>query len=401
MHNPLKDRKLILMCVSAFILTISVNIFWVSIPFLVKAAGGSDSMVGLCFTANLGLYLLGCFAVRGFLDKLDPYKTAVTSNIFMFIILGVLYLTVLSGAKSNIALIVLIFAAAVQGAATAFYWPPMMGCVSRGYEGADLNKRLGLYNASWSGSEIAGVLLGGFLDEWNLAGAMGICTLIMGLAVIATSLTKMTVAMPFRANSAGFENADVNQLTARFKTISRVGVISAFICVGAVRSQLGLLLKFELGWGESMFGIMLTFVAAAVWVGFVWMGRTHFWHYNTGLFAVIQILFIPAMCLIIFSKSFAVICAAAVVVGIGKAFMYKSHLFYNISGTLNRSRAMAVHEAVLSIGFVAGFFCGGFISDMFGRYAPYWFCIAAIAAAIAVEFVLYHRPLRRAVILPI
>ena len=52
---------------------------------------------------------------------------------------------------------------ACNGAATAFYWPYLMGWVSIGYEGKQLSRRLGLYNISWSLAACLGPFLGGVL----------------------------------------------------------------------------------------------------------------------------------------------------------------------------------------------------------------------------------------------
>ena len=77
--------------------------------------------------------------------------------------------------------------------------------------------------------------------------------------------------------------------------------------------------------------------------------------------------------------------AAAGIVGICEAFIYVSHLFYGVSGGKKRSGLMAIHEFLLSIGMVIGSVAGGYISDSFGRYVPYWFGVGAIFFALAVQ----------------
>lgn len=50
---------------------------------------------------------------------------------------------------------------------------------------------------------------------------------------------------------------------------------------------------------------------------------------------------------------------------------------------------MAVHEFTLSVGFVTGSLLGGYLSDQFGRYAPYWFAGAVVALALMIEAILW------------
>jgi hypothetical protein len=76
---------------------------------------------------------------------------------------------------------------------------------------------------------------------------------------------------------------------------------------------------------------------------------------------------------------------AAGIIGVAEAFIYASHLFYNVSGARNRSGLMALHEFLLSAGLVAGSLSGGYISDAFGRYKPYWFGLLMVSGAIMLQ----------------
>jgi len=91
------------------------------------------------------------------------------------------------------------------------------------------------------------------------------------------------------------------------------------------------------------------------------------------------------MLLILGFTSLWVFIAAAGIIGIAEGFIYASHLFYNVSGAKSRNGLMALHEFLLSAGFVIGSLTGGHLSDSFGRYMPYWFGLFAVLGAMILQ----------------
>jgi predicted MFS family arabinose efflux permease len=95
------------------------------------------------------------------------------------------------------------------------------------------------------------------------------------------------------------------------------------------------------------------------------------------------------MLMIINGSSLNVLYTAGGLVGTGEAFMYVSHLYYGVSRSTKRSGSMAIHEFLLSIGFVTGSFGGGLLSDHFGPYMPYWFGLSAIGVGIVLQILIW------------
>ena len=97
------------------------------------------------------------------------------------------------------------------------------------------------------------------------------------------------------------------------------------------------------------------------------------------------------MLLIVYCPKLWVLFVAAGIVGICEGFIYVSHLFYGVSGGKKRSGLMALHEFLLSTGFVIGSVGGGFISDSFGRYVPYWLGAGAILIGLIAQSAIWRK----------
>ena len=166
-----------------------------------------------------------------------------------------------------------------------------------------------------------------------------------------------------------------------FKWIARIGLVVGFICAGLVRSQLGLLFKFQLGYSESSYGMAITFMALANFITFWVAGRVHRWHYKRWLFVAAEVSLAASMVIILCCTGLSLLLAAAALLGLAEGFLYTAHLFYGLTGSKQRSSLMAMHEFLLAVGLVAGSLVGGYLSDAFGRYTPYWYGLAAVGIA--------------------
>jgi predicted MFS family arabinose efflux permease len=148
---------------------------------------------------------------------------------------------------------------------------------------------------------------------------------------------------------------------------------------------LGLLLRFDLGYSEATYGIAMTIMCGANFLVFTAAARAHKWHYVLWLFQSSQLIMAAAMLLPVRYSQQWILLAAAGIVGTSQAFIYVSHLFYGVSGGRRRLGLMAVHEFLLSGGIVMGSVAGGYISDSFGRRAPYLFGTAAVVVGLLIQ----------------
>jgi MFS family permease len=394
MRHLFKDKNFLRLCLAAFFMSSCLQLVWVVMPFIVKALGGSDTEVGLCFTGQMGVYVVFCILVSNIIDKFKPKKILLLGAAAeVFIVFGLLA-TVWYGGSSAIfpsPIMRLILLMSLTGVITAFFWPVMMGWISTGHEGAALTKRFGFYNTTWSSANMLLPIIGGYLMEINYSLPLAAAALMSILCFLTASTTTCIseTPKPQENNLPDSVCQEFPQKSRQFLWMSRVSLLATFICVGIFRSQLGILYKFELGFPESAYGWSVSLMCLFNIVIFWMMGKSHYWHYKKGLFAAAQALIIICMLMIIFSASLLLQLLASGLAGICYSVAYSSHQYYGVSGGKKRSGLMAVHETIIGAGFAAGSLIGGILSDAFGRRSPYWFASAVIIAAGLIQLLLW------------
>lgn len=419
------NRQIGPLYLAAFFMATSINVWWVALPFIVKRMGGSDTHVGLCFAAQMACYLVGCLLASFVLDQLNPKRVvqagSAAAAVAMFAT-GTLVTLAQCGTDFPRPVLLLSITAALFAASTAFFWPPMMGWLSTGYEGGKLNRRLGIFTVSFSCGNILGPYLGGLLVEQGTAWPFAVIIPVSILCFLAACLPRnprpIRHALHQAATSLGDApptpaSAPIGVLPAhgpsepqdykktppldyvghpyltRFRWTARIALLTSVIIAALIRTQLGLLLKFELGFSESTFGMIILTMACASLATFMVIGRVHTWHYVRSLFAAAQIIILVACVLILNSQTITMFMVAAILFGLSNAFLYSSHLFYGVSGRRKRAATMAIHEIILSGGFATGALLGGFLSDRFDPYMPYKFGLATFIVAILAQIIVW------------
>jgi MFS family permease len=345
--TPDKERSIAALCTGAFLMSIGGGIYLVALPFMLKRLGGTDADVGIGIAVNFGSYMIACLAFARHIDRYNAKRLVQWGTVGILLSYGGAMITVLFAQPGISGIWILNAFSTLLGFATAIFWPPMMGWISRGYEGQKLSHRLGSFNMSWSSGSWVSPYLGGLLVGISSTWPMAAATLVA---------TACFVAIKFAANPArdrnlmasdtkdALQDHEFHPNLAGFQWMARVALIAAFVCIGLFRSQVALLFKFELGYSEAMYGIAITIMCAANFAGFTLAGRAHKWHYVGWLFWAVQLVIAAAMLLVIFYPRLYILFVAFALLGGCEAFVYVSHLFYGVSGGKNRSGLMAIHE---------------------------------------------------------
>lgn len=386
MRQLFSDRNFLRLCLASFFMSSCLQLVWVVLPFIVKDMGGSDTQAGLCFMGQMGVYVVFCILAGTIIDRFRPKKILLLSAAAeIFIAVGLLA-AVRYGNNNGIfpgPITRLVFLMSMTGLTTAFFWPIMMGWISTGHEGAELTKRFGFYNTTWSSANMILPVIGGYLMEIDyllpLAAAV-IMAILCFVTVLATRCISESPKLQ-ENNTDSTIKEEVPQENRQFVWMSRIAMFATFICVGVFRSQLGIFYKFELGFAESAYGWAIAFMCLSNVTVFVMMGKSHYWHYKKSLFAIAQLSIIIAMIIIILSGSLLLQLLAVGLSGVCYGFVYSSHQYYGVSGGIKRSGLMAIHESIIGAGFATGSIVGGILSDAFGRHSPYKFACAVIIAA--------------------
>ena len=400
-------RKTPSIYIAAFFMSCYGGIYIVSIPFVIALVGGTDKDLGLCASMGFVSYLVGCIGTGSLLDRFNSRRLSqVGSGIVTISTAALLLIVLLSGRGYNLSnpVMLVIITAMVSGLLTSIYWPPIMGWLSTGQEGRDLNRRLGIYNMSWSVGLAVSPFLGGLLVESSIVMALFAAVVFAALAFVAVTLahpprlgegpagvsTEIKGAQRNSNDNSQVFLGPASSLLVRFRWMSRIALVTVFTCVGLMKTQLALLFTIELGFSKSQFGAVTAIMWLITCLVFFAASKTHIWHYRLVPLILAQIAVALSMLLIIESSMLAGFFLVAAFVGIGQAFSYISHQFYVASQSTRRCGSMALHEILLSAGQITGFLVGGYLADFFGRRAvPYWFGLFVIAIGMAAQLAVW------------
>jgi DHA1 family multidrug resistance protein-like MFS transporter/DHA1 family quinolone resistance protein-like MFS transporter len=166
-----------------------------------------------------------------------------------------------------------------------------------------------------------------------------------------------------------------------------VGLFATYAVIGILFSVFPVYALEELRMGKGLIGFFLQIRALCATLGFVALGRTDIWHFRPGQMLAGQFIQACAVALLIFTRSPLGIALLVAFIGFAMSFSYFNSLFHAVSGSVDRSARMAVHEAVLSAGMIAGSSVGGTVYEHFSMTAVFVICAALILAGIAAQAV--------------
>lgn len=374
--------------------SVSFGQLFVALPFFTGAMGGGPDDVGLVGALYTGGYVAAMLAGRRLLDRLHPRTIAVIGSAVLCAAT-----LILSTCDTLAGLWITVTA---YGLATSWHWPPVMGMLSTGAEGPALNRRLGRFNAAWSGGLIAGPMLGGWLFDRGAAIPFLVAAVIHALCAVLVVTVRFAQGSASPAPNPAFSDPSPSAIsdppllpadprTPVYRRMARVALVCSYLVVGLLRYQLPGLAESELKITATGFGPIGTLFSAAQSAGFILLGLTHGWHFRRRWMWGAQLGLGLSLLPIFVVQSAAGLMACSVLAGLGVSFLYASHLYYGVSGGARRTRLMAVHETLLSVGFLIGSYAGGFVADAMGRRWPYVFCGAVVILGAGVELVIYRR----------
>ena len=380
---------------AAFMMAISLNALWTTMPFIVRNIGGSEDHVGYAWAANMLGYLVCLLLAGAALGRHNPKNTTRVASAVIFVsslMMSIVVYVVLSRELvGNIALIWTVIAAGtVAGAAMSLFWPFLMSWVSEDFEGPTLNRRLGTYNGSWSSAAIIGPMLGGILVETNT-----VFPIVFAAAGVVFCFLLLNIANDGSIQSSPFSGKDDKPVAGceniaslkRLRWMARISLFSAWACLGVTRSQFALLFT-GLGFSETYFGIMVTIFGICNFAVMTIIGRCAFWHFKSVLLLAVQVLLSVPLLLIIYGRSLSIFALSLIIMGCCFGFAYSSHLYYGACGSKKRSIQMVIHETTLSLGVIVGSGAGGYFAKNIGLYWPYRFALILLAIGLVSQLAL-------------
>jgi len=379
---------------AAFAMAMGLNVLWTTMPFIVRNIGGTEEHVGYAWAFNMLGYLLVLLFAAAILGHINPHRATRAATVAMFLATVVMALVVYNAIANDqmgkpVLIWTMIATGTLAGAAMSLFWPYLMSWVSADYEGAILNRRLGTYNGMWSSAAISGPLIGGLLVDVSTFGPI-----VLSIICLAGCYVLLSMSHDGSAGNAGLkevqgtpQNNIDSGLLLRFKWMARIALFCSWACLGVTRSQFALLFT-GMGFSETQFGALVTIFGICNFLVLTGAGRHAFWHFKPMLLLGVQMVLALSLILVIFGRSLWAFVPAFVIMGFGFGFAYSSHLYYGACGSRKRSAPMAIHEVTLSLGVIVGSGAGGYISEHFGAYYPYWFALVVLGFGITAQIVM-------------
>ncbi len=373
----------------AFIMCIAMGMFATAMPYVIMRLGGSDFAVGMSSGTGFLSYILGCILIQKRVDRHNPRILALTAiGMFVVIYLLIAWISTASpfgGAGINLAfVIVLLF---VQGFATSILWPPIMGWMSSGAEGAILNQRLAVYNVSWTSGLTIGPFIAGKICEIDPPFAVLIsAAMVFTAGLIIFSLKHEGSLEASGGPDEGVNGFEYDDRLEIFKRIAKPTMIFIFFGAAALKTQMAVLYEKELGFSETNYGITVAVFHLANALTFFVFTRTNRWHYQFWLHFAVQIAAMVAMGLVAVTGSLFGLLGLVMVAGSAQAYAYMGNQYYSVSGASRRARQMAIHEILLAIGCGLGPVIAG-AAALYGsrRLGPYLLAAGVVAISILVQ----------------
>jgi len=371
-------------CVAAFLVAFAIAQASLGIILYAKKVFAAEgTVIGILAGCWQITYSLGCLFVRPLFRRILPRYLIVASCLLMAAcILGVLW------APSLVAICVIY---GFFGLALSQFWPPIMGWVSEGAEGTELGRQVSRFNLSWC----TGVIVGPFVCGW-LSESSPEYPLLLGAAIPAlTAVFVMgaTMALPRVREDRGVgatqqaPSEGAGQSTF-FRYPAWVGLFASFFGFGVLVAVFPMAAIDELGWVESRIGLILAARGLSNAAGFIFLGRTRFWHFKATPMLAGQVLAVVAFVALAGSGSLARVGMLMLLLGATTAMSYSSSIFHGASCSPDRRKRMAIHEAVLAMGLMTGSVIGGFVYEHANAAAVYGLVALLLGVATVIQAVM-------------
>ena len=360
---------------AAFIANTGIGILNFSLVFYMRDVFNSTAAgIGLFSSIWAFSYFIGCFTLHKLSRKIGAHRSIAAAALGMvFVVVAMLFSTS----------VMLMFALySLFGFITALFWPPLMGWISEGLEGPELNRMMGFFNLSWSTGLVISPFMGGLLLESNLSYPLVFAAGLYGLLTIALVLVPILFSSIVLQGAGNKGNISVSDSSTSLRYVAWLGNFTGYIIFGVLLFVFPLFAREELRFTESSIGLLLLFRALFSTFVFVLAGKISWWHFNKAYMLIMQLLMVVFALFIPHTKSWASFAAALSLFGIIFAGGYSSSIFHGVSGSIHREKRMAIHEAVLTVGVILGAIGGGEIYQHWGMTAAFQ------SAAVAATFIL-------------
>lgn len=389
MHNGARRfGKMAVIVPAAFINSLAIGIMSLGILFVVKDLyGASPALVGSLGALWSLSYFLGCILLRRVVNRFKPR----TSMLIMLL-----------GSTTLFSLFLLrpglwqAFAAyTAYGFIMAFFWPPVMGWLSKGVEGEKLNQATSLFSFSWSIGGLFSSYLAGVLSERGK-----LLPIVLAVALYALNAVFVLASGLFVEDDAGIASEagkpeTVVDRSTPLRYPAWLGAFLIYAVMGVVFNVFPVFAKDELSLSESSIGLILTIRAAATAAGFFILGKVTFLQFKRSALPALSVVTALALVALVLQRNAAGFALCFAIVGFFQSAIYNNSLFYATSGAPDRDKRASVHEALLTFGQVVGSISGGLLYQASSMPVVFIGLSALLGAGAIVQSAMVYKPGRR------
>jgi MFS family permease len=393
---------------SAFLLDCAIMIGFTVVPFFImRQLGGGARMLGMISAAQGASYGLGSLISARFVGRakngLNWARAGILGYAFLFCPAHLIREPYLYGLISTLG-----------AGCMAFVWPALWAWVGGEPDVKLRNRIIANYNVSWSVGLCVGPLFAGPLYKV----AYGLPFLL--IFFIAAAAFALVVRLPHEKAHFGGASTQVEQERAAHAEVSESHLHYAWfanmfgwLMAGACRSvyakrveQLaaddrlavfgsGLFSGLTLTDAVLVFSALVFMINFSRMVLFYWMGRTHRWHHRFLPVIGFQLAAGAAVCWLGVTESFIWMALCFTAVGVCNGFGFLVAVSYSLADPALKHRRAAINEAMVGLGGFAGAMGFGLFAGWFSVTMPFLWFPVVVAAAIAVEWLLFRHGVRR------
>jgi len=277
----------------------------------------------------------------------------------------------------------------VNGLCLAIYWPSLQAWIADRQTGSGLARGIGDFNLSWTAATLAGPILSGSLYS-VYAGLPFLVAAGIALMLFLFVFTTVHERGLSATEKVERQDRETSHRHRRFLFAAWAANFASWFILGNGRYQFPKLAR-ELNLSPHMIGLLIGFLGFALFSGFFLLRRTDRWHFRRTFLFGAQALGLVGISLIIISSQPAMFATAFAMIGLCCSVTYYSSLYYAVHLLKKKGKGSGLHESIVGGGAVLGPILGGVAAQYAGLRAPYFLCIAVLAAAIGTQYLLLKK----------
>lgn len=299
------------------------------------------------------MYTAGCLAVGSVVGRIRPLNVALCGIATQGVALAFA-----ATATENWHLMLVNIGA---GLGQSMFWPMIEGVISEGTDGARLNRRIGLFNVSWSAADAVATAAGGalmVLRPWLpfVCGAVA----MGGTAAVVLAARRRAVdalePLPKRFTKSELSAEHTKAINGKFRKAAWVANFISAGSVTIVRSLFAAPARDIFRMSGPMTALAFAVLSIMRTVAFAGLREWPGWHYRPAVFVTLNSLLAVGLVALVAAAylpggaAVVVVFISMAAMGIAVGMTYYSSIFYAVDTEAVAASTARLHEAVLGAG---------------------------------------------------